>query len=89
MLESGKILNMKIVGNLSSDTSYLLMKAALNGNGIFIAPMYMVSRVLSEGLLKTALDDYTPTTTGLYSIYLYSKLVSKKVRVFVDFLVET
>lgn len=87
--KDGKIFNVKVEGNLRSDTGSLLMKAALNGNGIFIAPTYMVSHALSEGLLKTVLDEYTPTTTGLYAIYPYSKLVSTKVRAFVDFLVDT
>ena len=64
------------------------MKVALNGNGIFIAPTYMVADAIKEGRLKTVLDDYTSATPGLYAVYPYSKLVSTKVRAFVDFLVD-
>jgi DNA-binding transcriptional LysR family regulator len=64
------------------------MSAALNGNGIFIGPTFMVASALKEGLLETVLDEYTPATTALYAVYPYSKLVSKKVRAFVDYLVE-
>jgi len=87
--EKGKSFNVKVEGNLRSDTGNLLMQAALNNNGIFIAPTYMVSNALKEGRLKTVLDEYTPATPGLYAVYPYSKLVSTKVRAFVDYLVET
>ncbi|MCG7900476.1 MAG: LysR family transcriptional regulator [Candidatus Thiodiazotropha lotti] len=86
--KKGKGIHTKVEGNLRSDTGNLLMSAALNGNGIFIAPTYMVASALKEGRLETILDDYAPTTTGLYAVYPYSKLVSTKVRAFVDYLVE-
>ncbi len=84
----GKGIHTKVDGNLRSDTGNLLMSAALNGNGIFIGPTYMVADALKEGRLETVLDDYAPAATGLYAVYPYSKLVSKKVRAFVDYLVE-
>ena len=84
----GKGIHTKVDGNLRSDTGNLLMSAALNGNGIFIGPTYMVVDALKEGRLETVLDDYAPAATGLYAVYPYSKLVSKKIRVFVDYLVE-
>lgn len=87
--KSGKTLNVKVQGNLHSDAGNLLMKAALNGNGIFIAPTYMVANALKEGQLKTVLDDYTSAMPGLYAVYPYSKLVSTKVRAFVDYLIES
>ena len=84
----GKEFNVKVNGNLRSDAGNLLMSAALNGIGIFIGPSYMVASALKKKQLKTVLDDYTPATTGLYAVYPYSKLVSTKVRAFVDFLAE-
>ena len=65
------------------------MNAALNGNGIFIGPTFMIASAVEEGRLETVLDDYTPMTTGLYAVYPYSKLVSTKVRAFVDFIAES
>ena len=84
--EQGKSINIKVKGNLRSDTGHILMSAALNGNGIFIGPTFMIARALEEGQLETILDDYTVVTTGLYAVYPYSKLVSTKVRAFVDFI---
>ena len=85
----GKRINVKVTGNLHSDTGSLLMNAALNHAGIFLAPTFMVRSALQQGRLETVLDDYMSTETGLYAVYPYSKLVSKKVRVLVDFLAET
>lgn len=84
----GQRLIKKIKGNLHSDTGSLLMNAALNHAGIFMAPSFMVSSALEEGRLETVLDGFMPTETGLYAVYPYSKLVSKKIRVFVDYLVD-
>lgn len=82
----GKGFNVKVKGNLHSDTGNLLLNAALNGNGIVMAPTYMVRSALEQGRLHTVLDDYSPSSTGLYAVYPYSKLVSTKVRAFVDYL---
>ena len=45
----------------------------------------MISGAIEEGRLETVLDEYTSVTTGLYAVYPYSKLVSTKMRAFVDF----
>jgi len=86
--EAGKVFSIKVKGNLSSEAGNLLMNAALNGNGLFIGPSYMVNSAIKEGRLRTVLDDYAQPATGLYAVYPYSKLVSIKVRGFVDHLVE-
>ena len=87
--DQGRSISIKVNGNLRSDTGNILMNAAVNGNGIFIAPTFMIARALEEGRLETVLDQYTPVTTGLYAVYPYSKLVSTKVRAFVDFIAES
>ena len=85
----GKSISIKVNGNLRTDSGNILMNAALNGNGIFIGPTFMIASALEEGRLETVLDQYTPMTTGLYAVYPYSKLVSTKVRAFVDFIVKS
>ena len=87
--DKGKNISIKVNGNLRSDTGNILMNAAQNGNGIFIGPTFMISNALKEGKLETVLDQYTPITTTLYAVYPYSKLVSVKVRAFVDFIAES
>ena len=85
----GKSFSIKVNGNLRSDTGNILMNAALNSNGIFIGPTFMIASAIEEGRLETILDEYTSMTTGLCAVYPYTKLVSTKVRAFVDFIVES
>ena len=87
--DKGKSISIKVNGNLRSDTGNILMNAALNGKGIFIAPTFMIVSALEEGRLETILDQYALVTTGLYAVYPYSKFVSTKVRAFVDFIAES
>jgi len=87
--EQGRRFNIRVAGNLRSTTGGLLLNAAVNHAGIIMAPSFMVKSELEQGRLETILDGYQPTETGLYAIYPYSKLVSKKIRVFVDYLAET
>ncbi|MEE9303297.1 MAG: LysR family transcriptional regulator [Thiotrichaceae bacterium] len=87
--DQGKSISIKVNGNLCSDTGNILMNAALNGKGIFIAPTFMIVSALEEGRLETVLDQYTLVTTGLYAVYPDSKFVSTKVRAFVDFITES
>ena len=86
--DQGKNISIKVDGNLRSGMGNILMNAAQNGSGIFIGPTFMIASALKEGRLETVLDRYTPMTSGLYLVYPYSKLVSTKVRAFVDFIAE-
>ena len=87
--EQGKEIRIKVNGNLRSSMGKILMNAAENGNGLFIGPTFMIASALKEGRLEAVLDQYTPMTTGLYVVYPKSKLVSAKVRAFVDFVAES
>lgn len=87
--EQGESIRIKVKGNLRSSLGNILMAAAQNGSGIFTGPTFMIAEALKEGTLETVLDQYTPMTTGLYIIYPQSKLVSTKVRAFVDFITES
>lgn len=84
----GDSLNVKVKGNLRSDAGRILLDAAINGQGVLIAPTYMLADALQAGQLETVLETYYRPATGLYAVYPYSKLVSSKVRAFVDHLVD-
>lgn len=89
MDDQGENFRIKVSGNLHSSLGSVLITAAQNGSGIFIGPTFMMEKAVEEGALETVLDQYTPMTTGLYVIYPQSKLVSTKVRAFVDFITES
>jgi DNA-binding transcriptional LysR family regulator len=87
--KSGKVINIKVKGNLRSDAGNLLLDAAIDGQGIFIGPSYMVDKAIEAGRLVETLENYARPQVGLYAVYPYSKYVSPKVRAFVDYLVES
>ncbi|RTQ98357.1 LysR family transcriptional regulator [Halomonas nitroreducens] len=86
--EQRKGINVKVKGGLHSENGNILLSAALDGIGILRAPTFMVSNALKQGQLETLLDDYMPTSTGLYAVFPNTKFVSQKVRTLVDYLVE-
>ena len=67
----------------------MLLDAAINGQGVLIGPTYMLADAVKAGQLEAVLETYSRPATSPYAVYPYSKLVSSKVRAFVDHLVET
>ncbi|OHU84334.1 MULTISPECIES: LysR family transcriptional regulator [Pseudoalteromonas] len=64
----------------------ILAEAAIGGQGYVLQPTFIVSRALQQGTLKIILNDYEPAPTALYALYPHRKLMSHKLRVFIDFL---
>jgi DNA-binding transcriptional LysR family regulator len=86
--ENAENLNVKVTGNLKSGAGNIIMDAGLNGQGVFVGPTYMVEQALKQGNLEQVLEEYRVSSTGLFAVYPYSKMVSRKVRVFIDYLAE-
>jgi DNA-binding transcriptional LysR family regulator len=59
---------------------------AEQGLGIAHLPDFAIGRQLREGLLVTALDDYTDRSGPLLILWPSSRHFAPKLRVFVDFL---
>ncbi|WP_312689420.1 LysR family transcriptional regulator [Kosakonia sp.] len=75
---------------VQANSSLLLLKAALSGQGIAWLPSYLISQHLESGeLVALKLDGkYAYPTHSLYALYFPSKFRNPKVRSFIDFLVE-
>ncbi len=86
--KKGQDFNVKVKGNLKSDMGNMVLEAGLRGQGVFIAPTFMVQEFIKDGQLEQVFEQYLPRTSGLYAIYPYSKMVSLKVRVFVDYFIK-
>lgn len=63
--------------------------AALLGLGLYQAPRYRFADDLASGALVEVLADYPPMPTPLSVLYPSNRQLSPRVRVFVDWLVET
>ena len=75
-----------ISGNLETNSVEALRVAALGGQGLLLAPSFMIAAELTSGRLEPVLDGYRPTQYPIAAIYPHRRLLSAKVRSFIDLL---
>lgn len=84
--------DVEIGGNFRTDNSIALVSAAIADLGLIVVHEWMVRLLISQGRLVKIFDDYTvnprPGDAELYAVYASSRGLSRKVRAFVDFLVQ-
>ena len=85
----GQDISVKVNGNLQSDDGGLLLSAARLGQGIFYVPSFLISQDLQSRQLELALTEFSRADTGLYALYPKTKHVPSKLRVFIDYLIES
>jgi DNA-binding transcriptional LysR family regulator len=88
----GHVEVVEVRGSIRSDNGLVLLSSNLASLGLHVAHRWMVRDYLAQGRMITVLKEYTvnPRTgdADLYAVYPSSRGLSRKVRVFVDFLVE-
>lgn len=88
----GQVEEVDVKGRIRSDNGLLLLSSAMADLGVGIAHEWMVRNHLADGRLVRVLEQYTvnprPGDADLYAVFPSSRGLSRKVRVFVDFLVE-
>ena len=75
-------------GNLRLNDDEALSEAVLKGLGIALLPTFIIGKDLQAGRLRSILADYVPPERHIWAVYLPTRHVSPKVRVFIDFLLE-
>lgn len=89
--KDGKSEEVEVQGTVRSDNGLVLLSAAISGLGLIVVHEWMVRLPIAQGALVRVLDDYTvnprPGDAALYAVYPSSRGLSRKVRVFVDFLI--
>ncbi|OCH53872.1 LysR family transcriptional regulator [Vibrio sp. ZF57] len=75
-----------IKGNISANTSEVLLSATLKGNGICLLPFPSVETLMRDGLLVPLLSEWQPKTLGVHAIYGTRKQVTPLLRAFIDHL---
>lgn len=73
---------------LTSNNENLLLSAAQSGLGLAVLPREMARRDLESGRLEAVLPDWSPASGQLFAVYTSRRLLSSKVRTFIDFLAE-
>jgi DNA-binding transcriptional LysR family regulator len=90
--ESGELQEVKVTGRLAANNAEALHAAVLGDVGIALLPTWLVGDDIQSGQLERVLPtleaDLTPDETAIHAIYPHKRLLSAKVRAFVDFLVE-
>jgi DNA-binding transcriptional LysR family regulator len=84
----GKPVAVRIAGNLVTTSGETLRRAALDGQGLFLAPSFIVAEDLAAGRLVHALADHGSPEFAISALYPHRHNLSSKVRSFIDLLAE-
>jgi len=87
--ERGKPYNVRINGNIISDSGWALLDAALKGIGIVQLPDYYVQPSLAAGQLVSLLEHYQEADDGIWAVYPHNRHLSPKVRMLLNYLGES
>ncbi len=78
----------KINGNFVTNVSDALVNAAIESAGLARLPTFLASSLILDRSLTPVLTDYTMPSKDLFAVYPDRKFVPKKVKVFLEFLVD-
>ncbi|EPY01702.1 LysR family transcriptional regulator [Magnetospirillum fulvum] len=78
----------EIKGRLRINNGDAIRVAALNGLGLACLPTFIVGEDLRAGSLVPVLTEVTHQDGAVFAVYPHARLLSPKVRVFIDFLAE-
>jgi DNA-binding transcriptional LysR family regulator len=77
---------MAVSGSFQSNSAEMLRAAALDGIGIAVLPTWAAAEPLRSGALKRVLPGWELPASAIYAVYPGNRLMSMKVRAFVDHL---
>jgi len=84
----GEAVSVPVSGNLSANEDLVLLKAAEEGAGVALQPLYSAAPLIADGRLVALLPDCAPQRMGIYGIYTSRQHMSPALRAMLDFLVE-
>lgn len=84
----GKPWPVMVRGRLHANNGDALRAAALKGIGIGFLPSFIIGGDVQAAKLTSILEDYVPQDSAIYAVYPHARLLSPKVRSFVNFMIE-
>jgi DNA-binding transcriptional LysR family regulator len=84
----GESASVPVSGNLSANDDLVLLKAAVEGAGIALQPLYSAAPLIADGRLVALLPDYAPQQMGIYGIYTSRQHMPPALRAMLDFLLD-
>lgn len=85
VFKDGKPVLVSVRPRLTVNDAGAALAAAMDGNGVAPALSYMVKRQVADGRLVVALKSLSPPPVPVHLVYPAGRLLSAKVRAFVDF----
>jgi DNA-binding transcriptional LysR family regulator len=88
-----EVCEVKVSGSLVANHSELLRQVCLGGIGLILMPTWLIGEDIQAGRLQAVLTDFqispqTDPDTGIYALYLPNRKYSRRVQVFIDFLIQ-
>jgi DNA-binding transcriptional LysR family regulator len=84
--DKGKLVSVKVGGNLQCNDGEVLTRWAIAGEGLAWRSAWEVSEEVKRGRLVTTLDDHAFPGNNIYAVYTERRLLPAKVRFFIEFL---
>ncbi|MDD2700449.1 MAG: LysR family transcriptional regulator [Sideroxydans sp.] len=81
-------ISVPVNGPLHVDDDEALSQAVLGGLGVALLPTFIIGKDLQAGNLQAVLSEYIPVERHVYAMYLPTRHLPTKARVFIDFLIE-
>lgn len=86
LTDGGETIAVAVNSALCSNNGDVLRTAALAGHGVTLLPTFIVGPDIAAGNLKVVLEDYPPTSLGIYALYLPNRFLAAKTRLLIDHL---
>jgi len=83
---NGSELTVAVSGSFRSNNAEMLRAAALDGIGVALLPSWAATEPLHTGALRRVLAAWEPQARTIYAVYPGNRLMTAKVRAFVDHL---
>jgi DNA-binding transcriptional LysR family regulator len=81
-------IRVRVSGSFKSNNGHALAEAVRAGVGIAMGPDWLMHARLATGEIQEILADYAPEALHINAVYPSNRLLSAKVRAFIDFLQE-
>jgi DNA-binding transcriptional LysR family regulator len=76
----------RVLGDYRANSGLTIRAAALDGIGIANIPAFLVREDVESGRLVQVLSEYGPAPVRISAVYPSARLLSRKVKLFVDFI---
>jgi DNA-binding transcriptional LysR family regulator len=87
--DNGKIVTVKVSGNMGCNDGQVLHEWALAGKGLAWRSMWEVGSEIESGQLQTVLNQYAAPGNDIYAVFAQRRHLPLRIRTFVDFLRHT